>query len=305
MALFSSHVDQQLVHLANNGVLPPRQWSRVLRHARDCARCGARYERVMNLRRVFARDTVTEPSGGELEWLATHRLASVLDTVDWESRHGGSGRAPGEARSDTGVRRAHRWWLQRVFSKRVASTEEQARLGAPAREGRGWAHRLLDTLHLSPVGGAWVVALMAAGGLLWLSLPSETTEWGVRGQGQAVAVRLFCVPDKTELREVRGEGTCPAGASLAFAAGARAPYTHVAVTIRTSQGVRVEGPFEVQASPGAETALDLTPRMPVNGEVRLTTTFANSAAAALAAAKGEAVRDAVQFHHRVRVGDSR
>lgn len=298
MALFSSHVDRQLVHLANNGALPPRQWSRVLRHARDCARCGARYERVMNLRRVFARDTVTEPSGGELEWLATHRLASVLDTVDWESRHGGSGRAPGEVRGDAGVGRARRWWLQRVLERQIASTE------APAREGRAW--RFWDALHLSPMSGAWVAALMAAAGILWLSLPSETKEWGVRGQGAGMAaMRLFCVPDKAELREVRSEGTCPAGAALAFAAGARAPYTHVAVTLRTNKGVSVEGPFEVQATPGAESVLDLTPRMPVDGEVELTATFANSAAAALAAAKGEVVRDAVHVHHRVRVGGSR
>ncbi|WP_342378031.1 hypothetical protein NVS55_01730 [Myxococcus stipitatus] len=299
MALFSSHVDQQLVHLANNGVLPPRQWSRVLRHARACARCGARYERVMNLRRVFARDTVTEPSGGELEWLATHRLASVLDTVDWESRHGGSGRTPGEARSDTGVRRARRWWLQRMLSRRLASTEPSS------RERGTWARPFLDTLRLSPVGGAWVAALMAAGGILWLSLPSETPEWGVRGQGQAAAVRLFCAPEQAELREVRDDGLCPAGASLAFAAGALAPYTHVAVTLRTSEGVSVEGPFVVRAPPGAEAVLDLTPRMPATGEVELTTTFANSAASALAAAKGEAVSDTVRFNHRVRVGGAR
>ncbi|TQF17221.1 hypothetical protein FJV41_04635 [Myxococcus llanfairpwllgwyngyllgogerychwyrndrobwllllantysiliogogogochensis] len=280
MALFTQHVDRQLVHLANEGVLPPRQWSRVLRHARGCARCGARYERVMNLRRMFASDTVTVPTPGELASLESRGLASVLATVEREPSTESSGQA---ARAD----RLHKdlgepWSLARRLWARVLQAWNSPSLGH--------------------VGGAWVVSLMAAAGLLWLSLPSDTTEWGARGEGQgATVMRLFCVPAEAELREVRGQGDCPAGAALAFAAGARAPYTHVVVTVRTDKGLKVEGPFEVKASPGAEAALDLTPRLPDTGEVELTAVFASSASDALAAARGEPVRDVVRVQHRVRI----
>lgn len=282
MAMFTPHVDRQLVHLANEGVLPPRQWSRVLRHARGCARCGARYERVMNLRRMFARDTVTEPTPGELESLEARGLSAVLATVEEEASRESSGQA--------------------VNANRMHKED----LGGAWSLGRRWWARVLaawDAPSLGRVGGAWVVSLMAAAGLLWLSLPSDTTkEWGTRGEGQgATVMRLFCVPEEAELREVRGQGDCPAGASLAFAAGVRAPYTHVVVSVRTDKDLRVEGPFEVKASPGSEAALDLTPKLPDAGEVELTAVFSSSASEALAAARGEPVKDAVRVRHRVRI----
>ncbi|MCP3163254.1 hypothetical protein [Myxococcus qinghaiensis] len=282
MALFTPHVDRQLVHLANEGVLPPRQWTRVLRHARGCARCGARYERVMNLRRMFARDTVTEPTPGELESLESRGLLAVLAAVEGEVSSESSRQA---ARAD----RLHKEYLEGAWS--------------PGRRLWAWVLQTWNAPSLGQVGGAWVVSLMAAAGLLWLSLPSDTTrEWGTRGEGQSAPVlRLFCVPEEAELREVRGQGDCPAGAALAFAAGVGAPYTHVVVTVRTEKGLRVEGPFEVKASPGSEAALDLTPKLPDTGEVELTAVFASSASEALAAARGEPVKDVVRVQHRVRI----
>ncbi|NVJ26418.1 MULTISPECIES: hypothetical protein [Myxococcus] len=282
MALFTPHVDRQLVHLANEGVLPPRQWSRVLSHARGCARCGARYERVMNLRRMFARDTITEPTPGELESLESRGLSAVLAAVEEEASRESSGQA---ARVD----RLHKEDLGGAWS-----------LG---RRVWAWVLGVWNAPSLGHVGGAWVASLMAAAGLLWLSLPSDTTEWGTRGEGQGAAtvMRLFCVPEEAELREVRGQGDCPAGAALAFAAGVRAPYTHVVVTVRTDKGLRVEGPFEVKAPPGSEAALDLTPKLPDTGEVELTAVFASSASEALAAARGESVKDVVRVQHRVRI----
>ncbi|MFP2934359.1 hypothetical protein ACLESO_56440, partial [Pyxidicoccus sp. 3LG] len=62
MPLFTSHVDRQLANLAAAGTLPPAQWSRVLRHARGCSRCGPRYERVVHMRRVLAQDSLLEPT---------------------------------------------------------------------------------------------------------------------------------------------------------------------------------------------------------------------------------------------------
>ncbi|MFY2556303.1 hypothetical protein ACN469_01560 [Corallococcus terminator] len=281
MALFTPHVDRQLVHLANEGVLPPRQWSRVLSHARGCARCGARYERVMNLRRVFSRDTITEPTPGELESLESRGLPAVLAAVAGELSRESSGQA---TRAD------------RLHKKEVGGA------WGLARRPWAWVLRAWNAPSLGHVGSAWVVSLMAAAGLVWLSLPSDTTEWGTRGEGQgATVMRLFCVPEEAELREVRGQGECPAGAALAFAAGARAPYTHVVVTVRTDKGLRMEGPFEVKASPGSEAALDLTPKLPDTGEVELTAVFASSASAALAAARGEPVKDVVRVQHRVRI----
>ncbi|MCK8501350.1 hypothetical protein [Myxococcus fulvus] len=269
MALFTPHVDRQLVHLANDGTLPPRQWSRVLNHARGCERCGARYAQVMNLRRVFSRDTVTEPTPGELERLSTHGLQAVLGALE-----------------------------RREVSASVDVTK------GPWARVLEWVRRAWDLPTLGRVGTAWALALMVSAGVLWTGVREDTGEWAARGEGPGTAVlRLFCVPSDAELREVRGQGTCPSGASLAFAAGVRAPYTHVAVVVRTQQGSRVEGPFEVKAAPGAEAALDITPRLPASGEVELTAIFASSASVALSAARGETVQgEVVQVRHRVRVG---
>ncbi|AKF79222.1 hypothetical protein MFUL124B02_01990 [Myxococcus fulvus 124B02] len=273
MALFTHHVDRQLVHLANDGTLPPRQWRRVLSHARGCERCGARYEQVMNLRRVFARDTVTEPTPGELERLSTHGLQAVLGALE---------------------------------ERRESSVSVGAAKGPWARVAE-WVRGAWDMPSLGHVGTAWVLALMVSAGVLWTGVIEDAGEWASRGEGPGTAVlRLFCVPSDAELREVRRQGTCPSGASLAFAAGVRAPYTHVAVVVRTEQGSRVEGPFEVKAAPGSETALDITPRLPESGEVELTAVFASSASVALSAARGETVQgEVVQVRHRVRVGGSK
>jgi hypothetical protein len=273
MFLFPLHVDRQLARLATSGTLPPRQWGRVLRHARGCSRCGARYERVVNMQRVLAHGALTEPTAAELESVAALGLRAALAAAA-PARGGLLSRRAGSA--STGATRAP--W---------GSTAERD-TGAP----RWW----------SGLGSAGALAAVAACALLLLVAPREE-EWGTRGEGTgATAVlRLFCVPEDSALREVKGEGLCPPGAALAFAAAVRPPLTHAAVVVRGASGARVEGPFEVKTAPGAEAALDLTPRLPGSGVVEVTTVFAASAEAALAAARGDAVEGVVRVQHRVRV----
>jgi hypothetical protein len=256
MLLLPLHVDRQLARLASSGTLPHRQWSRVLRHARACARCGPRYERVVNMHRVLAGGTLAEPTAAELESVAAQGLRAALAAAG----------APAPVRTAT----------------------------PPARAGAGWWRPAF-------AGG---LAALAACALVLLTVPREE-EWGARGEGGATAVlRVFCVPEDSALREVKGEGACPSGASLAFAAAVRPPLTHAAVVIRGAEGPRVEGPFEVKTLPGAEAALDVTPRLPASGVVEVTTVFAASAEAALAAARGEALEGVVRVQHRVRVEEA-
>lgn len=261
MPLLNLHVDRHLARLASSGTLPPRQWSRMLRHARGCARCGPRYERVLHMQRVLAHGTLAEPTLAELESVAAHGLTAAL-----ASAAGGF---------------------------------------TPARGGLdAWVRRGRDLLTSEPwqgLGRAWALAAVAACALILLAVPREEEEWTVRGEGGTAVLRLFCVPEDAALREVKGEGACPPGAALAFAAGVRTPLTHAVVVVRGVDGTRMEGPFEVRSLPGAEAALDVTPRLPGAGEVEVTAVFADSAEAALAAARGEPAEGAVRVQHRVRV----
>ena len=284
MFLLPLHVDRHLARLASSGTLPPRQWNRLLRHARACARCGPRYERVMHLQRVWAHGTLAEPTAAELESVAARGLEAALAS------------AAGGLETAQGGRRA---WLAR---------ESDLPGSAPGGWG-AWLERARDLLTAGPWRGAWALAAVTACALLVIAVPREQvapvgveSEWGVRGEGNSAAVlRLFCVPEDSALREVKGEGACPPGAALAFAAGARTPLTHAVVVVRGAGGPRMEGPFEVKSPPGAEAALDVTPLLPTAGDVEVTAIFAPSAQAALAAARGEPAEGIVRVQHRVRV----
>lgn len=261
MPLLNLHVDRHLARLASSGTLPPRQWHRMLRHARGCSRCGPRYERVLHMQRMLAHGTLAEPTPAELEAITARGLGAALASA-------AEGFAPTRGGRET--------WVER---------------------GRA----LLASGPWPELGRAWTLAAVAACALLMLTLPREE-EWGTRGEGGSSAVlRLFCVPEDAALREVKGEGACPPGAALAFAAGVRTPLTHAVVVVRGAEGTRMEGPFEVRSPPGAEAALDVTPRLPGSGDVEVTAVFAPSAAAALAAARGEPAEGAVRVQHRVRV----
>lgn len=278
MPLLHLHVDRQLARLAASGALPPRQWNRVLRHARGCARCGPRYERVVHTRRVLAHDSLGEPTQQELESIAALGLGAALAA----------------AAGGTRAERARGWLARRLDALRP-------RRAAHGAEGTFIPGGLAAADPWKGLGRAWALAAVAACALLLLARPETEGEWGARGEGGTAVLRLFCVPADAALREVKGEGACPAGAALAFAAGVRPPLTHAAVVVRGAEGTRVEGPFEVKGQPGAEAALDVTPRLPASGEVELTAVFASSAEAALAAARGEATSGAVRVQHRVRV----
>ncbi|NMO18210.1 hypothetical protein HPC49_42190 [Pyxidicoccus fallax] len=318
MFLFPLHVDRQLARLATSGSLTPRQWNRVLRHARGCSRCGPRYERVMNMRRVLAhgaevrrglapgtlaeprtvgvanmrRDlaqgALSEPTEAELEFISALGLRAALAAA---------GTSP--------VRDGPPSLLSRIrvaYRDLGGSDEATARTpGMLARKDSGRVRGIALPEGWRTSGGIGLFAAVAACALLLLALPREE-EWGSRGEASTTAVlRLFCVPEDSALREVKGEGSCPPGAALAFAAAVRPPLTHAAVVVRGTNGVRVEGPFEVKTAPGAEAALDVTPKLPASGSVEVITVFASSAQAALAAARGESVDGVVRVHHRVRV----
>jgi hypothetical protein len=268
MSLLPLHVDRHLARLAASGTLPPRQWSRMLRHARGCARCGPRYERVVHMQRVLAHGTLVEPTSAELESIEARGLAAALASA-------ADGRSPARGTAET----------------RAGHGDVSSR-----HSGRAWSGWTED------LSRAWALAAVAACALLLLAAPQEETEWSARGEGDGSAVlRLFCVPEDAALREVKSTGTCPPGAALAFAAGVRPPLTHAVVVVRGAEGTRVEGPFEVRSPPGAEAALDVTPRLPASGDVEVTAIFAPSPQAALAAARGEPAEGATRVQHRVRV----
>lgn len=285
MPLLQPHVDRHLARLATSGALPPRLWTRVLRHARGCARCGPRYERVVHMRRVLAQDTLAEPTREELARISAHGLGTALAAAT-------GGRAP--ARGGGGTEGVRAWVARRAEAWR-------ARGAAPGVEGTFIPEGRTAPGPWEGLGRAWALAAVAACALLLLVQPEAEVEWAARGEGGTAVLRLFCVPEDSALREVKGEGACPAGASLAFAAGVRPPLTHAAVVVRGAEGTRVEGPFEVKGPPGAEAALDVTPRLPTSGEVEVMAVFASSAEAALAAARGESTEEVVRVQHRVRV----
>ena len=292
MFLFPLHVDRQLSRLATSGTLPPHQWARVLRHARGCARCGPRYERVMNMRRVLTRGALVEPTAAELESVAALGLGAALAAA-------GAPPAPAWRRllarpAHVGTAGLDRWTPESSTRAGAGHGTPAPRTGRPLLPKRGAAW-------WRAVGGAGAFGALAACALLLLAIPREE-EWSARGEGSGTAVlRLFCVPEDAALREVKGDGACPPGAALAFAAAVRPPLTHAAVVVRGADGLRVEGPFEVKTAPGAEAALDATPRLPASGEVEVTAVFAASAREALAAARGEAIDGVVRVQHRVRV----
>ncbi|MFP2909731.1 hypothetical protein ACLESD_32730 [Pyxidicoccus sp. 3LFB2] len=301
MPLLYLHVDRHLARLASSGSLPPRQWNRTLRHARGCARCGPRYERVMHMQRVLAHGTLAEPTPAELESVATRGLGAALASAaeGLTPARGGVGAwvrglGASEDRSLVPSRGGVGEWVRGLGARLTSAI--RGLLPAPEQPDAGG-----EITPWTGLGRAWVLAAVATYALLLFVMPREEEEWTRRGEGGTAVLRLFCVPEDSALHEVKGEGACPPGAALAFAAGGRTPLTHAVVVLRGADGTRVEGPFEVRSLPGAEAALDVTPRLPLSGEVEVTAFFAPTAQAALSAARGEPAEGIVRVQHRVRV----
>jgi len=126
-------------------------------------------------------------------------------------------------------------------------------------------------------------------------------EWQSRGveRPSGAVLRVFCAVRQQPLRELEpSQGTCPPGAMLAFAVGARAPLSHVAVAVRGGglQG-STEGPFAILGRPGAEQPLETTVPLPQTpGQVEVVAAFGDSPRAALGALREEDTPGTVVLH---------
>src|SRR5262249_31552998 len=113
-------------------------------------------------------------------------------------------------------------------------------------------------------------------------------------------LRVFCDVPGGGLEQVRSGGSCPVGARLAFAAGALAPLSHVALSVRGA-GLGEAESFAVEGRPGHEAALDFTPLLERPGPVVIVAGFGDSAEAARAALEGSSPERAVLVRHAVQV----
>ncbi|MBN9682223.1 MULTISPECIES: hypothetical protein [unclassified Corallococcus] len=247
------------------GELSAPESSRLLRHAHACARCGARYDKWARAHRVFESGQTDTPTATELETLTAAGLEAALNAA-----------SPPDA--------------------------------APAR----WPTLAVLGATLAALFLAVVVTPTSVG-------PStETTEpeFSVRGAVHDPAVvpatpvaqpvlRVFCAAPGQSLRELRTGAACTPGATLAFAAGARPPYTHVAVRVRTGGHEEVNGPFPLSGKAGEERPLELTVALPAGADMaEVTATFSEHPAAALAALRQGMTEGVVVLRQEVRVKDS-
>jgi hypothetical protein len=160
---------------------------------------------------------------------------------------------------------------------------------------------------LSLAGGMLAAASLAV--LVMLVQPKEADDtWQARGgsgRPARAALRVFCAERQQPLRELEPAQACPPGAQLAFAVGADAPLSHVAVGLRTRRLEAAEGPFAVTGRPGAEQPLETTLSLQVpTGEAEVLAAFADSPREALAALRGEPHRGAVVLRLPVRVEET-
>ncbi|WP_238540000.1 hypothetical protein [Corallococcus macrosporus] len=157
---------------------------------------------------------------------------------------------------------------------------------------------------LALLGGALAAVFLAV--VLVPSASNTLGEFTSRGEGTAppsVALRIFCATPGQALRELHAGDACRAGAMLAFAAGGKAPFTHVAVQVRGARKAEVTaGPFALSGSLGKEAPLELTVPMPETaGTVEVVAVFAGSPAESLATLRGEPTEGTVVLKQSVRV----
>ena len=155
----------------------------------------------------------------------------------------------------------------------------------------------------APWLGAIALAAAAASiALLVRPAPSEFTARGVDPRGAAV-LRVFCASDG--LREMKEVASCPRGASLAFAAGARPPLTTVALSLRSGTTQIALGAHPVSGALDREAPLDTTPVLDVPaGPAEVVASFASSPEAAQAGLADPARPEVVVVRQAFRVGTS-
>jgi hypothetical protein len=73
MAFFEFHIDRDLAPLGG-GTLPPRRFRRLVRHARNCHRCAALYERAIRVLRQLEHQSPFVPAQVEVDSLTALNL---------------------------------------------------------------------------------------------------------------------------------------------------------------------------------------------------------------------------------------
>jgi len=124
----------------------------------------------------------------------------------------------------------------------------------------------------------WMFAgMVAVTCLLLVLIPSREPEWQVRGEDKAApaaVLRIFCAAPGKTLRELSTGQTCPPGSRLAFAVGAEAPLSRVAVQLRGAGREALEGSIPITGRPGEEVPLEQTILLPETpGTVEVIATF--------------------------------
>lgn len=244
------------------GELSAPESSRLLRHAHACDRCGTRYNKWVRAHRVFESGHPDTPTAIELETLTVAGLEAALTSA-----------APADAVNA-------RWPTLAVLGATLVALF-LAVVVTPSATGPG------------------------------VSTPTEP-EWSPRGvvhdpapPGTPLAqpvLRIFCAVPGQSLRELKAGTACAPGATLAFAAGARLPYTHVAVRVRINGKEEVNGPFALSGKAGEERPLELTFALPATSDMaEVTASFSAHPDAALAALRGGTTEGVVVLRQEVRV----
>ncbi|RKH08088.1 hypothetical protein D7X74_32370 [Corallococcus sp. CA047B] len=115
-------------------------------------------------------------------------------------------------------------------------------------------------------------------------------------------LRIFCAVPGQSLRELKAGTACAPGATLAFAASARPPYTHVAVRVRVGGKEELNGPFPLSGKAGEERPLELTFALPATSDMaEVTASFSEHPDATLAALRGGTTEGVVVLRQEVRV----
>ncbi|CAM3341110.1 hypothetical protein [Corallococcus soli] len=245
------------------GELSAPESSRLLRHAHACARCGSRYNKWASAHRVFESGQPATPTAVELETLTVAGLEAALGAA-----------VPADAAQA-------RWPTLAVLGATLAAlflavVVTPASVGPTATE---------------PTEPEW-----SPRGVVHDPAPPTTP------LAQPV-LRIFCAIPGQPLRELRGGTACAPGATLAFAASARPPFTHVAVRVGAGPRGEIHGPFPLSGKAGEERPLELTVALPETSSdmPEVTASFSADPDAALAALRGGTTVGVVVLRQEVRV----
>lgn len=265
MKWYERHVDAGLTRWSLGELSAPES-SRLLRHAHACARCGARYDRWTHAHRVFESGQTDTPTALELEVLTAAGLEAALGSA-----------VPSDATPA-------RWPTLAVLGATLAAL---------------FLSVMVTPASVGPTVTATTEPEFSPRGAVHDPVPPI-----ILPLAQPV-LRIFCSAPGERMRELHSGTACAPGAKLAFAAGARTPYAHVAVQVRAGNHVEVNGPYTLSGKSGEEGPLNLTVVLPATPDMaEITATFSEHPDATLAALRGGATEGVVVLRQEVQVKDS-